>query len=124
MLRVLSVGNCVADEGLLRRFFAQNFRAELAAVDDGAAALEALRREKFDLVLVNRLLDINGDSGLDVIGALKADAALAATPVMLLSNFPEWQTRAEALGALPGFGKAELTSAKTRERLTAALGQS
>ena len=41
---------------------------------------------------------------------------------MLVSNYPEWQQAAIAAGALPGFGKAELNRAETREKLAAVLG--
>lgn len=122
MPRVLSVGNCGADEMSLRQYFARQFAAEFVAVDDGRAALEDLRRTGADLVVVNRLMDLTGDSGLDVIAAIKADAALAGVPVMLISNYPDWQARAEAAGALPGFGKAQLGSAETAARIVAALG--
>lgn len=122
-LRVLSVGNCGADEFALRRYFAQRFAAEFAAVDDAPAALTQLRVQRADLVVVNRLLDLTGDSGLDVIAAIKADPQLADVPVMLISNYPEWQAQAEATGALPGFGKAQLGSDETARRIGQALGQ-
>lgn len=122
-LRVLSVGNCGADEFSLRRYFAQRFAAEFDAVDDAPAALALLRDRRADLVVVNRLLDLTGDSGLEVIAAIKADPELADVPVMLISNYPESQAQAEAAGALPGFGKAQLGSDETARRIGQALGQ-
>jgi hypothetical protein len=36
---------------------------------------------------------------------------------MLVSNYPDYQARAVALGAAPGFGKQSLGAAPTRELL-------
>jgi len=41
--------------------------------------------------------------------------------VMLVSNFPEWQEKAIHQGAVPGFGKAQLNSAETVERIRSIL---
>ena len=81
----------------------------------------SLRAGKFDLVLVNRKFDADNSDGLELIRQLKADAALAAVPVMLVTNYPEYQAEAVAAGALPGFGKAELRSPATKEKLVAVL---
>jgi hypothetical protein len=40
---------------------------------------------------------------------------------MMISNYPEAQQAAESAGALPGFGKREIGSAKVKERISAAL---
>lgn len=53
----------------------------------------------------------------DIIWAIKTDPALAATPIMLVTNYPEHQQLAVAAGAELGFGKNELSSPATRERL-------
>lgn len=71
------------------------------AIDDGAAALAALRQaeESPDLIL----LDINmaGLSGFDVLVELKADERLRRTPVVMLtsSELPADIMRAYELGA-------------------------
>lgn len=117
----LSVGNCGWDESSLRRVVAGRFGAELEAVDTAEEALAALRRKRYDLVLVNRVFDLDGDSGLALIERIKRDAELAATPVMLISNYPEYQSQAEKLGAAPGVGKSNLSSPEGLERLGAFL---
>ena len=85
-------------------------------------ALDAVRSEHYDLVLVNRVNDSDGAPGLDLIRSVKADADLVNVPVMLVSSFPSVQAKAQALGAIPGFGKSELASAATRTRLEEILG--
>ncbi len=119
---VLSVGQCGFDHNKIARHFEQAFGARVRGVDTFDEALDALRREHYDLVLVNRVNDSDEAPGLDLIRSMKAEADLANLPVMLVSGFPEAQQEAEALGALPGFGKSDLTSATTRTRLEAILG--
>ncbi len=106
--RVLSVGQCMADHGAISRTLRQAFGAEVAAADGIDDALTRLRAEEFALVLVNRVFDADGDSGLDLIKALKADAALQRVAVMLVSDYEDAQAQAAAAGAAPGFGKAAL----------------
>jgi two-component system chemotaxis response regulator CheY len=122
--RILSVGQCGYDHGRLARFAQQAVGAELVGADTAASALEALRQESFDLVLVNRVGDRDGRPGLDLIRSLKADPATASVPVMLVSNYPDAQDAAEAAGALRGFGKAEVGQPEVADRMKAALGES
>ncbi len=110
MPRILDVGQCGLDHGSISRHLTRAYHAEVADASTAAEALKTLRAGKFDLVLVNRLLDRDGSPGLDLIRALKADPDLADLPVMLVSNYPEAQREAQSLGALPGFGKADLRS--------------
>jgi two-component system chemotaxis response regulator CheY len=70
---------------------------------------------------VNRKLDQDYSDGLEIIQAIKADPQLAETPVMLITNFPQYQEQAVAAGALPGFGKKELYSETTQKRLADVL---
>ncbi len=102
---ILSIGNCAADHNHLNRSLQKHFDVELTSADTAQDALTQLQQGTYDLILINRIFDANGDSGLDLIKKLKADPALAATPTMLISNFPEAQQEAQSAGALPGFGK-------------------
>lgn len=114
--RVLDVGNCAADHAAIRSWVERTFDATVSRAHGLQDVLAALRAEHFDLVLVNRLLDQGGE-GIQVISRIKADPALAAVPVMLISNYAECQQAAVEAGAEYGFGKAELQSAQTREKL-------
>ena len=76
-------------------------RTELRAVEDGEAALAALRADGTlpDLIL----LDVNlpGLSGFDLLHAVRADPRLARVPVVMLtsSELPSDVARAYELGA-------------------------
>jgi two-component system chemotaxis response regulator CheY len=115
--RVLSVGQCLADNGSITRLLRTTFAAEVVPLDTSREALQRLRDERFDLVLVNRVFDANGEAGLDLIRTVKADEALRDVPVMLVSNYPEAQEEAVAAGAIPGFGKAALHRPDTADLL-------
>jgi len=115
--RVLSIGQCAADHGALARTFRKHFNAEVVPADAGAEAAARLGQEAFDLVLVNRVLDADGSSGLAVLRALKADAKTRQVPAMLVSNHDDAQREAVAAGALPGFGKAALGQAHMLARV-------
>ncbi len=121
--RILSVGQCSADHGSISRALSRGLGARVVGVDTAEAALDALRTPSFDLVLVNRVGDLDGAPGLDLIRALKAVPAVAEVPVMLVSNYPDAQAQAEALGALKGFGKADLGTPKVIAAVRAALGR-
>jgi two-component system, chemotaxis family, chemotaxis protein CheY len=117
MKQVLDVGQCQMDHGSIRRLIEYNFEARVAQAHDAADALAQLAGGAFDLVLVNRQLDADGSEGLEIVSAIKSDPALAAVPVMLVTNYPEYQQQAIAAGAEPGFGKNDLGSTQTAERL-------
>jgi two-component system chemotaxis response regulator CheY len=119
--RVLSVGQCAIDQGAMSRFFQSHFQADVTAAATAEHALADLRARSVDLVLVNRIGDRDGVPGTELIRSLKADPALAAVPVMLVSNYAEAQQEAVGLGAVPGFGKAELGTEKAVEAIRAAL---
>jgi CheY-like chemotaxis protein len=119
--RVLDVGNCSYDHGSIRRLLEERFQAEVVQQHHRADAIQALKRGRFDLVLVNRVFDRDGDDGMELIRTIKSDPALAETPVMLISNYEQYQKQAMEAGALPGFGKSALSSPETAERLDAVL---
>jgi len=106
--RVLSVGQCAADHYGISLTLRQAFGAEIEPASTQAEALRLLRQEPFAVVLVNRIFDADGDSGVDLIRRVKADEGLRTTPVLLISNYADAQNEAAEAGAEPGFGKAEL----------------
>lgn len=89
---------------------------------DGLEALEAVRREKPDLVLLDLLMPRMG--GLDVLRALKADEATRAIPVLILSNSSREQDVEEVkrLGAAGYYVKANLSLKALGELVASLLG--
>jgi CheY-like chemotaxis protein len=122
--RVLNVGQCGFDHSSISSYLADRFGAHVERAESFDDARQALRGGRFNLVLVNRVLDLDGSSGLELIQTLKEDPQepLKATPVMLVSDYPEAQRMAVELGAEPGFGKSEIQSPATFDRLKALLG--
>lgn len=119
---MLSVGQCRPDQAAISHFLTANFGVQVQTADVANEALAAARQQPVQLVLVNRILDADGSDGLAIIDALQADAATRDIPVMLVSNHDDWQQRAVARGARPGFGKAQLRQPLARDRVAAALG--
>jgi len=122
MKRVLDVGQCGADHQAIRRLVASHFEAHVTGADDLDEALGQLRAGSFDLILVNRKLDADGSDGLEVIRRIKAEEAFASIPVMLVTNYRQYQEQAVATGAEMGFGKAHLGAQQTRALLDKFLG--
>jgi len=119
--RVLDIGNCVPDHRAIAMLITTHFDAQVIAADQWQDAREQLREQAFDLVLVNRKLDIDYSDGLEVIRQLKADAELGAIPVMMITNFAEYQQQAVQAGAAEGFGKQSLRDPATQAKLAAFL---
>ena len=114
--RILDVGQCGPDHAAIRQLVG-NFGAEVVQAHSARDTLAKLRAGKFDLVLINRKLDADYSDGVEIIKAIKADPAIADTPVMLVTNYAEHQKIAQEAGAVLGFGKLEYQQPATREKL-------
>jgi CheY-like chemotaxis protein len=119
--RVLSIGQCAADHYRISHTLRDQFGVETVPAATEQEALKLLREQKFSLVLINRILDGIGSSGLEFIPRVRG--LENAPPVMLVSNYAEYQQQAEAMGAVQGFGKAELDEETTLELLERYFGE-
>jgi len=109
------VGHCGADSWSISSAVRRAVPKAAVVSADDAGALGRVGAEV--VLLINRVLDgsFETDSGIDLIKSL---AKRPAKPKMvLISNYADAQQSAVAAGALPGFGKSELGSAKTTELL-------
>lgn len=122
--RILSVGQCGYDHGRISRLLETRHEADVLAASTHGEALAALRASEFDLVLVNRIGDRDGASGLELIRIVKSDPATSSVVVMLVSNYADAQAEAVAIGALPGFGKDDLGGGGPLAAVEAALASS
>lgn len=108
MKKVLSVGQCNPDHNSIKNYFESTFQCRITRIDSTEEALEELQKNRYDLVLVNRKLDIDYTDGTILVESMQKDENLKTVPIMLVSNYPEFQEEAVKSGAVPGFGKAEL----------------
>ncbi len=120
--RVLDVGQCGFDHENIGRMLSEEFSADVEQAATSEEACQTVRAGQYDLVLVNRIFDADGTSGLNLIQRLQSDEETRNTPVVLVSNYTEAQDAAVALGAKRGFGKDTLTSTETRDVLASLLG--
>lgn len=115
--RVLDVGQCIPDHTAIRRLLESNFDVDIEQTHGMEDTLAALRAAPAHLVLINRKLDADYSDGMEILKRIKADETLAATPVMVVTNYPEHQQAAVDAGGVPGFGKAELGLPETVDKL-------
>jgi DNA-binding response OmpR family regulator len=120
-LFILDVGNCQPDHSSLARFLTGHFDCQVVQAHGLDDALAELKSRRYDLVLVNRKLDRDYSDGIDIIREIKADAAIAGVPCMLITNFPDHQDAAVEIGAVRGFGKLEFSQPETLEKLKTVL---
>ncbi|HTN74655.1 MAG TPA: response regulator [Pirellulaceae bacterium] len=121
--RVLDVGNCAYDHQSIRALLLRDFQAETIAAHSASEALREAETGRYDLILVNRVLDEDGSLGIEIIETLKSQPQTKDLPVMLITNYAEHQATAIAAGAEPGFGKQTLHAPETNARLQAILGK-
>jgi CheY-like chemotaxis protein len=119
-IRILDVGQCGLDGPRMAALWRDKLGATVDSVDDGEDAAQRLKNHSYNLVMVNRVLAADGSSGLDVIENLLG--ANPSIPVMLVSNLQDAQDAAVALGAVRGFGKADLGKPATLELVASAAG--
>jgi hypothetical protein len=119
-IRVLSVGSCSSDDARLARVVAAETGSAFQTAYSPDEALEKIVDGDFALILVNRVIDGDGSSGVNFIARVRASGV--TVPLMLISDYAEAQAAAVANGALPGFGKSGLFSEETGKLLKEAVG--
>jgi CheY-like chemotaxis protein len=116
---ILDVGQCGFDGPRMAKLWHEALGAKVHDCGTCEAAVQQVKKNKYDLVLVNRVLASDGSSGLDVIRELVKSGV--STPVMLVSDLQEAQEEAVALGAVRGFGKADLGEQSTLDLIAQTL---
>ena len=112
--KVISIGQCGYDNSQIGSLFSK-LGADFTAVDLNRDLYNTLSASEPDLVLINRVNDSDGSSGIALIKELKGSKEYSKVPLLLVSNYEDAQKEAVALGALPGFGKSELASPTVSE---------
>ena len=119
--KVALVGHCGPDSSYLRMAVAKVGRDVQVLSADDAEELKRLIASGVDLLLLNRQLDygFDEDEGVELIRKLKSSYPFIKT--MLVSNYPDAQEAAVKAGALPGFGKRDITSPQVPRMIREAL---
>lgn len=116
--RVLDVGNCDPDHGMISSMLRDHFDVVIDRVMFVDEAIQLLREKTYDLVLFNRLVFADSSPGIELLKRAKVEPETAETPMMMVSNFAEAQASSIASGGAPGFGKAAVNDPKTVELLS------
>jgi len=119
---VIDCGNCGPDYNSIRKLMQSQFEAVVVQTHGLDDTLEQLAQRNVDLITVNRKLDRDYTDGLEVIRGIKADPRFESIPVMLITNYEEYQQEAITAGALRGFGKLAVTDPATLRLLEPVLG--
>jgi CheY-like chemotaxis protein len=94
--RILIVDDSAVNRDILRRnLLREGYQVSMAS--DGRAALDLLRHEPFDLVLLDVLMP--GMSGLEVLQEIKREPVVASIPVIMISALDESSSVVRCLGA-------------------------
>ncbi len=118
---VLDVGQCTPDHFTISNLLSDHFDVKVDRAANVGEALAMMQRQKYRLVLVNRLIDEDGSDGMELIRNATADERLRETPLMLVSNYDDAQIQAVEAGGLRGFGKSQIGNRETIERLAELL---
>lgn len=119
--KVLDVGQCDIDNWQISQMLVNHFEADVSRAKTHQDALDAMSQGAFDLVLINRINDVDGSEGMELLRSIKQMPDAENTCVMIVSNFEETQKAAVEVGATFGFGKADLNEATTLEKLASVL---
>lgn len=119
--KVLDVGQCDIDNWQINQMLVNHFEADVSRAKTHQDALDAMSQGAFDLVLINRINDVDGSEGMELLRTIKQMPNAANTCVMIVSNFEETQKAAVEAGAAYGFGKAHLNETATLKNLASVL---
>ena len=115
------VGHCGPDAYMLRSAVKYAAAGSDVQMLNDQEAVDSAVEAGTSLLLINRVLDggFEDEQGVELVRKLSKSHPTVRT--MLVSNFPEAQAAAVAAGALEGFGKSEIGTAKMKQRLAEAL---
>ncbi|MFQ5423898.1 MAG: hypothetical protein ACE5F9_07950 [Phycisphaerae bacterium] len=116
--RVLDVGNCDPDHGMIRSMLLQHFDVDVDRVMSVDEALASMRERSYALVLFNRLIFSDGSEGIELLRRAKADPMLSGIPIMMISNLAEAQAASLEARGEPGFGKQAIGAPATLEAIS------
>lgn len=118
MQKLLIVGQCDFDYQRISFFLSKIYDIEIHRADSFDNAIQKAIDQQFDLIMINRLMDLDRSEGMAILHELKSNPQTENTPAMIISDYQDAQDAAVAAGASPGFGKATLNTPQTFELLS------
>jgi DNA-binding NtrC family response regulator len=108
MKNVLLVGQCNYDGPRIKEILESNFNVSVDDIKTISEAKKMLVDSSYKLVLVNRIIDLNHEEGIQLVDHVVKEHK--SIPIILLSNHDDALATAVEHGAKEGFGKKELYS--------------
>jgi hypothetical protein len=121
MTKIALVGHCGVDGPRIEAQIQSIVDAADVCSCNDADALNRVCDEGVDLLLFNRELGFGFDDGQGVDLMADVHESHPDVKMMLISDYPDAQAAARKVGALPGFGKADLGTSKVEKALRDAL---
>lgn len=122
MTKIALVGHCGIDGPRIQSQIISILDGVEVAMANDPDALNEVVGQGVDLLLFNRELGFGFEDGEGVHVMTKVRQSHPDVKLMLISDYPDAQAAAEEIGALPGFGKADLGTPKVEKALRNALG--
>jgi len=121
-MNILVVDDEPALRQLIRRFLVRDFQVTILEADDGVTALERLRHEQVDLVLLDVSMKAMG--GIETLEAIRGSEKYAHVPVVLMTAQADEQyvRRAAELG-IADFIVKPFTPATLCARMSSIIGE-
>ncbi|MDP2799276.1 MAG: chemotaxis response regulator CheY [Deltaproteobacteria bacterium] len=94
-MRILVVDDFNTMRRIVKNILKQLGFENVGEAENGQEALEVLKKEKFDFVITDWNMPVM--TGLDLLKAIKADAALKDLPVMMVTAEAQQQNIVEAI---------------------------
>src|SRR4030042_6058769 len=94
-MRILVVDDFNTMRRIVKNILKQRGFENVGEAENGQEALEVLKKEKFDFVITDWNMPVM--TGLDLLKAIKADAALKDIPVMMVTAEAQQQNIVEAV---------------------------
>lgn len=110
---VLVSGNCNIDHPKIEKLLLDNFNVSVNRAKTNKDAMSMLKKNKYELVLVNRVGAFDSELGIEIIDFIKKTIKIQDTPVMLLTNHDNYMKESASHGAVQGFGKSSLEEKST-----------
>lgn len=118
MAQLILAGHCGADTGSLQRWvMSWGTQMQVLTAESIADCLRLCEQNPGAIVWANRIFDRTGESTLTWLESLQQEGSPLLPRVALITNFADVQRAATALGAMPGFGKAETRDASVANRV-------